>query len=300
MVRLRTPSEQPPVNGSECVPFRHDGEIVSGCVGEEGVEETIEMEGEGGVINRETVSGRWCASAVDENLNAVSVIACPTMPHVTESPLETTSTYEYEASAETEEPPSESSGCVPFRYGEEIVSGCLGEEGKVETFELVGEGGAKFKLTQSHRWCVSEVDENLNARKIIMCPEMAPPPEEPPVGAATTATAPSEQPPVNATECVPFRHDGEIVSGCVGEEGVEETIEMEGEGGVINRETVSGRWCASAVDENLNAVSVIACPTMPPVIELPPSVTSSESLGENVNLLCVIMLTLVVLTMYCQ
>ena len=53
---------------------------MSGCVGEEGMEETIEMEGEGGVINRETVSGRWCASAVDENLNAVSVIACPTMP----------------------------------------------------------------------------------------------------------------------------------------------------------------------------------------------------------------------------
>jgi len=79
----------------------------------------------------------------------------------------------------------------------------------------------------------------------------------------TLPSAPSEQPPVNATACVPFRHDGEIVSGCVGEEGVEETIEMEGEGGVINRETVSGRWCASAVDENLNAVSVIACPTMP-------------------------------------
>jgi len=36
------------------------------------------------------------------------------------------------------------------------------------------------------------------------------------------------------------------------------------------------------------------------VIELPPSVTSSESPGENVNLLCVIMLTFVVLTMYCQ
>jgi len=53
------------------------------------------------------------------------------------------------------------------------VSGCVGEEGKVETFELVGEGGVKFKLTLSYRWCVSEVDENLNAMKIIRCPEMA-------------------------------------------------------------------------------------------------------------------------------
>ncbi|XP_069978391.1 uncharacterized protein [Penaeus vannamei] len=252
----------------QCVPFRYGGEIKSECVGEEGKWEIIKMEREGGVSDIWTVKGKWCAAEVDKDMHILSIIQCPM------------------------------NQCVPFRYGKEIVSGCVGEEGKVETFELVGEGGGKFKLTLSYRWCVSEVDENLNVMKIIRCPEFAPLPKEPPMGATTTPTALSVQPPVNATECVPFRHNGEIVSGCVGEEGVEETIEIEGEGGVINRETVSGRWCASAVDENLNAVSVIACPTMPPVIELPPSVTSSESPGENVNLLCVIMLTLVVLTMY--
>ncbi|XP_069978392.1 uncharacterized protein [Penaeus vannamei] len=416
-IEYEAPTEQPPMNATACVPFRHDGEIVSGCVGEEGVEETIEMEGEGGVINRETVSGRWCASEVDENLNAVSVIACPTILPVTEEPppettpinpfesrsvpkkpeyeaeteppppeslcvpfrygdeivsgcvgeqgkeeiiktegeggvitwwtvkgrwcasevdenlnpvtiilcdvcvpfslkgmlmrgcvggqwcaaevdedmnvmkamscpeisfvteplLETTSTFEYEVSAETEEPPSESSGCVPFRYGEEIVSGCVGEEGVEETIELEGEGGVINRETVSGRWCASAVDENLNAVSVIACPTVPSVIEQPPSVTSSESPAPSEQPLVYATECVPFRHNGEIVSGCVGEEGVEETIEMEGEGGVINRETVSGRWCASAVDENLNAVSIIACPTVPPVIELPPSVTSSES-----------------------
>jgi len=63
-----------------CVPFRYGEEIVSGCVGEEGEEQIIEMEGEGGVINRGTVSGRWCASEVDKDLNVLSIIPCPTMP----------------------------------------------------------------------------------------------------------------------------------------------------------------------------------------------------------------------------
>nr|XP_027208325.1 uncharacterized protein LOC113802048 [Penaeus vannamei] len=317
------PTEQPPMNATACVPFRHDGEIVSGCVGEEGVEETIEMEGEGGVINRETVSGRWCASEVDENLNAVSVIACPTILPVTEEPPpETTPINPFESravpkkpeyEAETEPPPPESL-CVPFRYGDEIVSGCVGEQGKEEIIKTEGEGGVITWWTVKGRWCASEVDENLNPVTIILwmlmrgcvggqwcaaevdedmnvmkamsCPEISFVTESPLETTSTyeyEASAETEEPPSESSGCVPFRYGEEIVSGCLGEEGKEETFELVGEGGVKFKLTLSYRWCVSEVDENLNAMKIIRCPEM----ALPPMGAATTPTGEAVTGLCV-------------
>nr|XP_027208321.1 uncharacterized protein LOC113802043 [Penaeus vannamei] len=349
---------EPPPPESLCIPFRYGDKIVNGCVGEEGKEEIIKTEGEGGEITWWTVKGRWCASEVDENLNPVTIIlcdvcvpfslkgmlmrgcvggqwcaaevdedmnvlramSCPEISSVTEPPLETTSTFEYEA--ETEEPPSESSGCVPFRYGEEIVSGCVGEEGKWAIIEVVGEGGEMRGTVVKGKWCATEVDKNLNIVSVKVCTTVP----VPPMGAATTPTGeavtglcvpfryggeivsecigeegkwecPMEQ-------CVPFRYGKEIVSGCIGEEGKVETFELAGEGGVKFKLTLSYRWCVSKVDENLNAMKIIRCPEMaldvssPAPPEEPPVGAATTATGENVNLLCVIMLTFVVLTMH--
>ncbi|XP_037780098.1 uncharacterized protein LOC119576459 [Penaeus monodon] len=293
------PTEVPPL----CVPFRHGEEIVSGCVGEEGEEQMIEIEGEGGVINRGTVSGRWCASEVDENQNVLSIISCPTMPNVTEQQPSVTSPVETEQapSVNTSESPAPTEVprlCVPFRHGEEIVSGCVGEEGEEQIIEMEGEGGVINRGTVSGRWCASEVDENLNVLSIIPCPTMPNATEQQPPVTSSESSVETEQPPSVASEspaptevpplCVPFRRGEEIVSGCVGEEGEEQIIEMEGEGGMINRGTVSGRWCASEVDENLNVLSIISCPTMPLETEQAPSVNTSESPAPNeVPPLCV-------------
>nr|XP_027208323.1 uncharacterized protein LOC113802046 [Penaeus vannamei] len=89
------------------------------------------------------------------------------------------------------------------------------------------------------------------------------------MGSAITTTAPSEQPLVNATACVPFRYGGEIVSGCVGEEGKWAIIEVVGEGGVMRGWTVKGKWCATEVDENQNVASITTCTTVPGEVCVP-------------------------------
>ncbi|XP_042892641.1 uncharacterized protein LOC122266828, partial [Penaeus japonicus] len=183
-------------------------------------------------------------------------------PAVTEQPSPETST----SADVTGHPPLESciclegKECVPFRYGEEIVRGCVGEEGKTEIIKTVGEGGVVNRWTVTGRWCAAEVDINLVIKTVMLCPTLSAVTEQPP---SATTTSPGHKETVDRKICLfPFIWRGIVYYECTAEER-------------------RAPWCATQVNERGEPLASGYCRDtlegpVPP--EPPPFLV-----GENVN-----------------